>query len=128
MSIKDSIISDVNPTESLKKIFENSIKGLSPETINKMDKEAKQKGYEGVYDEFCKCGGNINSQTYLNSRKRVTLKSKFIEKIQKGEEGEEGIIGYLHEMNEEAKKEGYKNYFEKFCAEYDGEFSEKENN
>lgn len=125
MSIKDSIISDVNPTESLKKFFKKSIEGLSPETINKINEEAKQKGYEDAYDEFCKCGGNINSQTYLNSKKRVALKSKFIENIQKGEEG---IVGYLHEMNEEAKKEGYKNYFEKFCAEYDGEFSEKENN
>ena len=121
MSIKGSIVSDVNPTEALKKTFQKSIEGLPLDIINKLNEEARQKGYEDAYDEFCKCGGNINSQTYLNSKKRIYLKSKFIENIQK----EEGIIGFLHEMNETAKREGYKNYFEKFCAEYDEKSSEK---
>lgn len=124
MSIRDNIVSEVNPTEALQKTFQKSIKGLPLDIINKLNEEARQKGYEDAYDEFCKCGGNINSQTYLNSKKRIYLKSKFIENIQK----EEGIIGFLHEMNEIAKREGYKNYFEKFCAEYDEQSSEKQNN
>ena len=119
MRIKEDIVVSVNPAEGLKNTFMKMIEGFSEENISKINEEAVRKGYQNAYDEFCKSGGKIESETYLQCRMQVdrrnNLQKQFIKLASNLK------LGELNERDRLAKKEGYKSYFAKFCAEHEGE-------